>query len=120
MLGLDDGSECTGVAFRLGEGTADIVAAIDEGEGPSYDQHEEPVQLEDGREGTATVWINQQDFTYIDDKPLEERAHMVLAATGRNCTALDYILKTRDALYEMGINDPYVEEFADRVTALAD
>lgn len=121
VLGLEDRGSCTGVAFRLAEEDADdIVTAIDDREGPSYEQHEEPVQLADGREVTATVWINKQNFTYIGDKSLDERAQMVIAAKGQNGTALDYVLGTRDVLREMDVDDPYVEEFADRVTALTD
>lgn len=121
VLGLEDGGECTGVAFRLSDEHADdIVATIDDREGPSYEKHEEPVQLADGREVTATVWINKQNFTYIGDKSLDERAQMVIAAKGQNGAALDYVLGTRDALRELDVDDPYVEEFADHVTALTD
>lgn len=121
VLGLEDGGRCIGLALRVADAHIDeILAAIDDREGASYSRCEKEIQLEDGRMVTASVWNNEHNFTYIGDKPLDERARMAVAAAGQNGAAVDYVLETRRTLHELGVEDPYVEEFAENVTALSE
>lgn len=107
VLGLEEGGQCVGLTFRIADGTADeIRATIDDREEPSYSRRTENIRLADGRTVTASVWINERNFTYIGDKPLEERARMAVTAAGQNGAAVDYVLGTRRTLHERGEVDP--------------
>lgn len=45
---------------------------------------------------------------------------MAVTAAGQNGAAVDYVLGTRRTLHELGEVDPRGEEFAEKVTELAD
>lgn len=121
VLGLEPGGRCVGLALRIDDGRADeIRARIDEREGPSYTRSTEDVHLDDGRTVGASVWINERNFTYIGDEQLEDRARMAVTAAGKHGAAVDYVLETRRTLRELGETDPHVEEFAEKITELAD
>lgn len=121
VLGLEEGGQCVGLALRVADEHADeILAQINEREGPSYERHEQGIQLDNGRTVTANVWINERNFTYVGDEPLDERARMAAAAAGQNGAAVDYVLETRRTLHELGEEDPHVEEFAEKVSHISD
>lgn len=120
VLGLEEDGRCVGLALRVADDHADeIVTTIDKREGPSYERREEAIDLDDDRTVTATVWVNRRNFTYIGDKSLAKRARMVIEAEGRNGAAKDYVLETKRKLNDLGVEDPYVEEFAEKIADIS-
>lgn len=119
VLGLEPGDECEGMAFRIADETIDgVIDKIDSREGPSYDRNQKEIQLEDGREVTAIVWINDRDrSTYIGDENIGERARMAVNAVGEKGSAKDYALRTREELKDLNIDVPHVEELVENVLA---
>ena len=114
VLGLEEGGECKGVAYKLPEEKRDIIlSSLDEREGSSYRREESDIRLEDGRTATASVYINRKNHTYIGDIPMEERVKMSLEASGRDGTGEEYVRNTYEDLQEAGIDDPYVSRYMD-------
>lgn len=122
VLGLEPGGECTGIAFQIAEDCIDeVVDWIDRREGDSYCKHPKDIQLEDGGDVTASVWINDRTRnTYIGDKSLEERAKMAINASGKKGSAKQYALDIWKELQNLDIEDPHVEKYAKMVTVLTE
>lgn len=121
VLGLEEGGECEGVAFRISEENIDeVIEKLDKREGKSYKKHRKEVHLEDGRTRTATVWINDPDrWTYAGDESLEERLRMAENASGEVGTAKEYALSVWQELQDLGIQDSHVEEYVERLQNLS-
>lgn len=114
VLGLEDGGECRGVVFKLPEEKREqILASLEEREGPSYRREEEEVHLDDGRTVVASVYSNKKNHTYLGDISVEERVEMSLAASGRDGTGEEYVRNTYENLQEAGIEDQYITEFVE-------
>lgn len=122
VLGLEPGGECIGVAFRIAEDRIDeVVNWIDHREGDSYFKRPKAIQLEDGEDVTASVWINDRTRnTYIGDKSLEERAKMAIHASGEKGSAKQYALMVWKELQNLDIEDSHVEEYVEMVAALTE
>ena len=114
VLGLEEGGESRGVAYKLPEKKTDeILSSLQEREGPSYRREESDIRLENGRETSATVFVNKKNHTYIGHKSLEKRAKMSLEASGRDGNGEEYVRNTYEDLQEAGIEDQYVTEYID-------
>ena len=122
VLGLEPGGECDGLAFRVPDAEQDtVIDTLNEREGPSYDRHEQSIELADGRTVTANVWINSPDKdTYIGRQSVEKRARLAARASGPKGSAEEYVLRTCQKLDDLGIEDQHISEFVRAVREVSD
>lgn len=122
MLGLMPGGACTGVAFHIDEALVeqelDLIwrrEMVAEGYIPRW----VPLLDETGAayaHGIAFT-INPRGPSYCGDLPLDEQIERIATAAGGLGTAAEYLLRTRDGLREMGIEDAFVEDLSRHVEA---
>lgn len=114
-LGLESafGAMCTGTAFEFDDKYHDLILEkLRLREGPSFHLNEMEVVLPDGRHISAVTAVNDTKAeTYIGSLPLQDRTRMVRIAAGRDGRCLDYVIKIRNKLKELDVNDQAVEEF---------
>ncbi len=117
VLGLEEGGECRGIAYRVGDDRFDDVLASLEGrEGPSYSFEPVNVQLlEAGEDVEALVAVNERNHTYIGDIPFDGRVAMATRAEGEKGTGVEYVRSTAEELRDVGVEAPHVERFAQAV-----
>jgi len=114
-LGLEpeEGAKCIGCAFEFPDDQCQAVLSyLKEREGLGFKIEKLKVVLKDGRTIRAYTSVNDRTAsTYIGNLSLEERARMAINASGTSGNCLDYVLQLHKKLKELGIVDPYVEEF---------
>ena len=126
VLGLDwaPGHSCTGVALRVCP-TKDLSVReyLAERELVSYAYFETlyPVVLLDDGPGQneprdAICYVLDRSHTqYAGDMDADEQARIIAKAVGPSGPNVDYLMNTLSRLQELGIDDPALEEMADRV-----
>lgn len=122
MLGLMPGGACTGVAFlvaeELVEPELDLIwrrEMVAEGYIPRWVPLLDEAGVAYGH-GIAFT-INPGGPSYCGDLPLDEQVQRLATAAGGLGSAAEYLLRTRDGLREMGIEDEFVEELSRLVEA---
>lgn len=110
--------DCQGMLFEFPDDRRDaVMAELRKREGPSFELEVKELTLADGTVASAVVPINNPSRdTFIGDKPVDERARMAREARGQSGACADYIRNIRDKLLDLDIQDPVVEEFAQRVS----
>ena len=105
---------CGGVAYRIDpDGAEVILAALDERESAGFDRL--PREVLDAPGGapfaTALVYVASATNPHFLG-PLHERdiAAWVAKSHGPSGANTDYVLRLHDALAELGVRDPHVEE----------
>jgi cation transport protein ChaC len=125
VLALDHqlGEACEGVALRVAPGQeAQTLAYLREREliSSAYVEKELSVQLSDGREVTAVVYvIDEAHVQYCGGLPLEEQAQIMARAVGGMGPNTEYLYNTAEHLLSVGLHDPALEWLAGRVKAIA-
>lgn len=125
VLALDQqlGKACEGVALQVAAGQeAQTLAYLREREliSSAYVEKELPVQLVDGREVTALVYvIDEAHEQYCGDLALEEQAQIIAQAVGGRGPNTEYLYNTADHLALVGLHDPALEWLAARVREIA-
>jgi cation transport protein ChaC len=125
VLALDHqlGEACEGVALRVAPGQeAETLAYLREREliSSAYVEKELSVQLSDGREVTAVVYvIDEAHVQYCGGLPLEEQAQIMARAVGGMGPNTEYLYNTAEHLLSVGLHDPALEWLAGRVKAIA-
>jgi cation transport protein ChaC len=125
VLALDHqlGEACEGVALRVAPGQeAETLAYLREREliSSAYVEKELSVQLTDGREVTAVVYvIDEAHVQYCGGLPLEEQAQIMARAVGGMGPNTEYLYNTAEHLLSVGLHDPALEWLAGRVKAIA-
>lgn len=125
VLALDEQSDraCEGVALRVADGhEAGTLAYLREREliSSAYLEKELTVQLEDGREVVALVYvIDESHDQYCGGLSLEEQAKIIASAVGGMGPNTDYLYNTASHLKEVGLHDPSMEWLHERVKSLA-
>jgi len=114
-LGLEQGGECIGVVYEIrDENTQEVMAYLREREGLGFSFPEIQVEITENNQ-TKTVRaftsMNKHDHGYLGHLDIKTRAQLVSKAKGEAGTNCDYVTSTRNHLVEMGIEDPYVEQF---------
>jgi glutathione-specific gamma-glutamylcyclotransferase len=122
VLALDraEGACCTGVAFRVTDGTeAATVEALRARElvSSAYLETRLAVETPDGMLEALTYVIDPDHVQYCHLK-LDEQARIIAGAAGGRGTNRDYLWSTATQLTELGIADPDLEWLATRVRAL--
>lgn len=119
MLGLTAGGETSGLAFRLPEkGLEDELTLVWKREMitgcyiPSWC----PLQLDDGREINALVFIMDAKHPLYDgDCRAEKIAPLIATATGPLGSNAQYLFSLEQALHERGMRDEGVSQLARKV-----
>lgn len=125
VLALDqqEAEACEGVALKVVAGQeAQTLAYLREREliSSAYVEKELTVQLVDGREVTAVVYvIDEAHEQYCGGLPLEEQAQIMAHAVGGRGPNTEYLYNTAEHLASVGLHDPALEWLAARVREIA-
>lgn len=121
-LDADPAAHCDGVAFRVTPGAEEAtLQALRDREliSSAYLEHWLPVDLTDGRQVQALVFVIDPDHVqYCGGLPLEEQAQIIAQAIGGRGANRDYLISTASHLATLGIGDADLEWLAARVTSL--
>lgn len=121
-LDADPAAHCDGVAFRVQPGAEETtLQALRDREliSSAYLERWLPVQLADGREVSALVFvIDPAHVQYCGGLPLEEQAQIIARAVGGRGRNRDYLHATAAHLAELGIGDDDLEWLSARVRSL--
>jgi cation transport regulator ChaC len=109
-------ARCAGMAYRVAPGVwHDVLARLDERESGGFERLEVPIALHDAstREVPGLVYVAAAgNPNYLGPAPVEEIARQVRRSRGQSGTNLEYVLRLRDALEGLGVDDPHVAEIA--------
>jgi glutathione-specific gamma-glutamylcyclotransferase len=125
VLALDQqaGKACEGVALQVVAGQeAQTLEYLREREliSSAYVEKELSVQLVDGREGAAVVYvIDEAHGQYCGNLELEEQAQIIARAVGGRGPNTEYLYNTAEHLASVGLHDPALEWLAARVREIA-
>lgn len=125
VLALDHqaGKACEGVALQVVAGQeAQTLDYLREREliSSAYVEKELSVQLVDGREVTAVVYvIDEAHEQYCGGLELEEQARIIARAVGGRGPNTEYLYNTAEHLASVGLHDPALEWLAARVREIA-
>ena len=125
VLALDqqEAEACEGVALKVVAGQeAQTLAYLREREliSSAYVEKELTVQLVDGREVTAVVYvIDEAHEQYCGGLPLEEQAQIMAHAVGGRGPNTEYLYNTAEHLASVGLHDPALEWLSARVREIA-
>ena len=125
VLALDQqaGKACEGVALQVVAGQeAQTLEYLREREliSSAYVEKELSVQLVDGREVTAVVYvIDEAHEQYCGRLSLEAQARIIARAVGGRGPNREYLWNTADHLRALGIEDADLDWLSDRVAALS-
>ena len=125
VLALDQqaGKACEGVALQVVAGQeAQTLEYLREREliSSAYVEKELSVQLVDGREVTAVVYvIDEAHEQYRGNLELEEQAQIIARAVGGRGPNTEYLYNTAEHLASVGLHDPALEWLAARVREIA-
>jgi cation transport protein ChaC len=114
----DIGRSCRGIAFEFPDSTrTDVLDYLAEREGKNFRLSEHRILLEGGGRTWAIVPI-YFGKNLIAESSIEERARMVLAASGDNGACYDYVENIAEKLAELGIEDAAVTDLWHAVQSL--
>lgn len=125
VLALDQqaGKACEGVALQVVAGQeAQTLEYLREREliSSAYVEKELSVQLVDGREVAAVVYvIDEAHEQYCGNLELEEQAQIIARAVGGRGPNTEYLYNTAEHLASVGLHDPALEWLAARVREIA-
>ena len=125
VLALDQqrARACEGVALRVAQGLEEqTLEYLREREliSSAYVEKELSVQLTDGREVGALVYvIDEAHEQYCGGLPLEDQAQIIAQAVGGRGPNTEYLYNTAEHLTSLGLHDPALEWLAARVRVLA-
>lgn len=124
VLALDEctRSRCSGVAMAVQDGAQDqVLEYLREREliSSAYLEKWLPLQLADGREVEAVVYVIDADHVqYCGGLDLEEQAQIIARAHGGMGPNTEYLYNTASHLTELGIHDPDLAWLTRRVKSL--
>ncbi len=121
VLGLDQGGDCHGVAFRVSPGAEeDTVAYLREREQVTdvYVEAYRDVHLQDGSNRTvaALTYLTDRDHPqYAGRLSLDEQERIVRDRAGESGANLEYVVNTVEHLEELGVHDALLADLATRL-----
>lgn len=121
VLGLDRGGRCEGVVFHVEERhreqtivylrNRELVTGV-------YTEEQILATFEDGSNVSALAYLaDRRHPQYIAAMPRDRVLELVRQGAGLRGANAEYVLNTRDHLYELGIRDPELEWLADELRA---
>ena len=126
VLGLDEGGQCEGVAFRVEPGAEnDTVAYLRHREQVTdvYVETYREISLSDGSGQSVmalTFVADPNHAQYAGKLDLEAQLHIVRACRGQAGANIDYVLNTVEHLEALGTHDPLLFALAERLRREAD
>jgi cation transport protein ChaC len=119
VLGLDEGGECAGVAYRVDAGLRDeTIKYLRDRELVTnvYIEQQVRATLESGESVTALAYVADREHgQYAAPMERERLLAMVRQGVGRSGDNAEYVLNTRDHLHELGIPDPELDWLAEQL-----
>jgi cation transport protein ChaC len=119
LLGLVPGRSCDGIALQVAEAELQADLALlwrREMVAGSYVPTWLPLDPQEGAPSHAIAFtIDTEGRNYAGDLAEDEVVQRLATARGELGTCADYLMRTRAALRESGINDPDIERLAERV-----
>ena len=120
VLGLDQGGQCQGMAFRVApQAWEEVVAYLDEREliGYAYQTAQLPVTLADGKGVTVHTYVADRDHPHFaGDLGVADSAHLIEQAVGIAGTNRDYAVNVIRELESHGYPDVHLHELLETVT----
>ncbi|WP_232624480.1 gamma-glutamylcyclotransferase [Paraburkholderia ginsengisoli] len=122
MLSLEAGGSTQGVALRLDGATLEEelrILWIREMVTGAYRPTWAAVTLDDGTQIAAIAFVAELDGPqYESDARASAIAPSMAVASGLFGTNAEYVFKLHRALADCGLNDPYIDELADKLMRL--
>lgn len=118
----ENGVECWGRAYRLEPRLeAEVLAHLDHREKGGYERVRLPIHFGDDERIEGLMYhATPANPNWLGDAPPETIARQVLGSHGPSGSNLEYLLRLRQALADLGASDVHVEELADLVRRLGD
>jgi cation transport protein ChaC len=122
VLGIDEGGECNGMAFKVDAAHREqVFAYLFEREMRSYVYTPTWVSIEIGGEPTPALTFivrrGHRQFACMTD---DEMVKIIASSAGANGSNNEYLENTVHALHEIGVPDPALDALHDRVAAHLD
>jgi cation transport protein ChaC len=119
VLGIDEGGECNGMAFRVDAAhREEVFAYLFEREMRSYVYTPTWVTIEiDGRAAPALTFIVKRDHRSFCSMPDDEMVRIIASSAGANGSNYEYLENTVQALHALGVPDAALDRLHDRVAA---
>ena len=119
VLGLDEGGECAGVAYRVEAGLRDeTIKYLRDRELVTnvYIEQQVRATLESGESVTALAYVADREHgQYAAPMERERLLALVMQGVGRFGDNAEYVLNTREHLHELGIPDPELDWLAEQL-----
>jgi cation transport protein ChaC len=119
VLGLDEGGECAGVAYRVDAGLRDeTIKYLRDRELVTnvYIEREVRATFESGESVKALAYVADREHgQYAAPMERERLLALVMQGVGRFGDNAEYVLNTRDHLHELGIPDPELDWLAEQL-----
>lgn len=123
MMSLAPGGSTQGLALRMDEANLETELRIvwrREMLSGSYLPQWAPVHLFDGRTVLAIIFsANPSCPLHEEDDRVETVLPLIATASGPLGSNRDYVLKLSDALQELGLQDPYIDELSQQLQVVA-
>jgi cation transport regulator ChaC len=111
------GERCRGRAYRIaGQDRASVLDHLDHREKGGYERLELPIHFDDGSVVDGTTYhAAKENPEFLGAASVEDIAAQVRRSAGPSGPNVEYVLRLRDALAELGADDPHVSALAGRV-----
>ena len=122
VLGIDNGGECHGMAFRVSAEQRDkVLDYLFEREMRAYVYSPTWVSIRIGdKEAPALTFVVKRDHRQYVLLPEDEMVQIIASSTGANGSNFEYLENTVHALHELGVPDPALDVLHDQVCAHLD
>jgi cation transport protein ChaC len=122
VMGLCRGGSCWGMAFRISAERVPIVLAklwAREMLRRVYQPKLLPVRVDDGRKVRALAFVADAAHPqYVRELDLHGRAQLVAQGIGRRGRCTEYIRRTLEHMYELGVTDPHLAKVLETAEAI--
>ncbi len=116
VLGLDQGGNCSGKAFKIkGANYDSVIAYLRKREMTTkvYRETTHPIILETGEQVTTITYIVDQNHEqYAGQLSYKKLLQQIKGAVGMSGPNEEYFLSTAEHLFQAGIRDPLMERIA--------
>jgi len=122
VMGLCRGGSCWGMAFRIrAERVPSVLAKLWAREmlRRVYRPKLVPVRVENGRKVRALAFVADRAHPqYVRELDLHGRARLVAQGIGRRGPCTEYIRRTLEHMYELGVTDPHLAQVLETAEAI--
>lgn len=122
VMGLCRGGSCWGMAFCIPAGRVpQVLAKLWEREmlRRVYQPKLVPVRVEQGRRVRALAFVADADHPqYVRELDLHGRAQLVAQGIGQRGRCTEYIRRTLEHMYDLGVTDPHLAKVLETAEAI--